>query len=197
MSSPASKPTAEKQRLLNGRWLFQAMLRWTERGLAIFGALVAIYWLTLDISVIVSSSMTPALQGTKLDNGDRVLTEKVSYWFRSPRRWEVITFTTATGEKRMKRVVGLPGEHVQMLSKGELLIDGEPLEIPPSYSIKYLRYGNLMDGKPVPCGDGYYVLGDDLKDSDDSRFNKPTPPDRILGRAWLIVAPAGRRGWVR
>jgi len=60
-----------------------------------------------------------------------------------------------------------------------------------------VRYGNLTEGKPVPCGDGYYVLGDDLKDSDDSRFNGPVPPHRILGRAWLIVSPRNRFGWVR
>ena len=49
----------------------------------------------------------------------------------------------------------------------------------------------------MPCGSGYYVLGDDLKDSDDSRFNGPVPADRIMGRAWLIVWPMKRLGWVR
>jgi len=132
-----------------------------------------------------------------MDNGDRVITEKVTRWFRAARRWEVITFTNAGGEKRMKRVAGLPGESVQILQPGELLIDGKPVDMPASLNPKFLRYGNLMDGKPVPCGEGYYVLGDDLKDSDDSRFNGPTPADRILGRAWLIVWPWSRFGFVR
>jgi signal peptidase I len=171
-------------------------MRWTVRGFAVFGAIVAIYWLTLDISVVVSPSMSPTLQGTSVDNGDRVVTEKVSYWFRAPRRWEVITFTNAVGEKRMKRVAGLPGENVQMLTLRELLIDGQPIEIPPSLNNKYLRYGNLKDGKPLPCGDGYYVLGDDLRDSDDSRFNGPTPATHVVGRAWLIVWPFARFGFV-
>jgi signal peptidase I len=165
--------------------------------LALFGALVLVYWLTLDLSVVVSPSMQPTLQGTNLDNGDRVLTEKLSYLLRRPRRWEVITFITPEGEKRMKRVVGLPGEAVQMPEPGNLLVDGKPLEIPATYNLRYLRFGNLFDGKPVPCGEGYYVLGDDLKDSDDSRFNGPVPAEQIFGRAWIIAWPWSRAGVVK
>jgi signal peptidase I len=150
----------------------------------------------MDISVIVSSSMQPTLAGTSADNSDRVITEKVTYCFRAPRRWEVITFTNSTGEKRMKRVVRLPGESVQMLVSNELLIDGRRVEPPPALDVRYIKYGNLMDGKTVPCGDGYYVLGDDLKDSDDSRFNDPVPASHILGRTWLIVWPYTRFGFV-
>lgn len=176
---------------------FRTSLRWIERGLAGFGAVVAFYWLTMDVSVVISPSMSPTLMGTNPDDGDRVITEKVSHWFRSPRRWEVIAFITDTGEKRMKRVIGLPGESVQMVHHGELLIDGQAVECPPSLDVKYLKFGNLADGNPVPCGDGYYVLGDDLKDSDDSRFNGPVPAHRVMGRAWLIAWPMTRAGWVR
>jgi signal peptidase I len=49
----------------------------------------------------------------------------------------------------------------------------------------------------VPCGDGYYVLGDELKDSDDSRFNGPVPARRVMGRACRVVWPWKRAGWIR
>ena len=62
-----------------------------------------------------------------------------------------------------------------MRDTGQLVIDGREVACPASLDIKYLRFGNLIEGKPIPCGDGYYVLGDDLKDSDDSRFNGPVP----------------------
>lgn len=179
------------------RKIARTSARWAERGLAVFGALVLLFWSTLDLSVVVSPSMAPTLQGTDAQNGDRVLTEKVSRWFRKPRRWEVITFLTATGEKRMKRVVGLPGENVQMRESGELLINGAPVQIPSLLEVKYLRFGNLMRSEPVPCGQGYYVLGDFLRDSDDSRFEGPVPADAVLGYAWLIVAPWARFGFVR
>jgi signal peptidase I len=190
-SSVATALPRASRRFARGIW------RWAERGFAVFGLLVAIWWLTFDISIITSPSMTPALQGTSLENGDRVFTEKVSYYFRAPRRWEVITFFTPEGEKRMKRVAGLPGENVQMTRQGKLVIDGRQVELPASVDVKYLAYGNLTEGKPVPCGDGYYVLGDDLKDSDDSRFNGPLAADAIIGRAWLILWPKARVGWVR
>jgi signal peptidase I len=172
-------------------------LRWVERGFAVFGVLCLLYVLTVDLSIITSPSMSPALQGTSVDNGDRVVTEKVTRWFRQPRRWEVIAFTRDDGVQLMKRVVGLPGETVQLSQDRRLLINGKPIEMPPGLNQKHLRFGNLFEGKPIPCDSGYYVLGDDLKDSDDSRFNGPVKPSRLIGRAWLIVSPWSRFGFVR
>ena len=40
---------------------------------------------------------SPALKGSSVDDGDRVLTERVTYWFRGPRRWEVATIRRADG----------------------------------------------------------------------------------------------------
>jgi hypothetical protein len=53
-----------------------------------------------------------------------------------------------------------------------------------------------MAEKSAACGAGYYVLGDCSADSDDSRYNAPVRPDQLIGRAWLILAPGGRRGFV-
>lgn len=179
------------------RRLVRRAFRWVERGFAVLGVLFLVYVATLDVSVVTSPSMAPTLQGTSIDNGDHVLTEKVTRWFREPRRWEVIAFTRDDGAQIMKRVAGLPGEDVRLTKERELLIDGQAVDIPPSLNRKFLRYGNLFEGKPVPCGDGYYVLGDDSKDSDDSRFNGPVEPDRVVGRAWMIVWPPARFGFVR
>ena len=172
-------------------------LRWVERGFAVFGVLCLLYVLTVDLSIVTSSSMSPTLQGKNVDDGDHVVTEKVTRWFRQPRRWEVIVFTRDDGVQLMKRVVGLPGETVQLSEDRRLLIDGKLVEMPSGLNQKYLKFGNLFEGKPVPCGEGYYMLGDDLKDSDDSRFNGPVMPSRLIGRAWLIVSPWDRFGFVR
>jgi signal peptidase I len=193
-ADPESKATSPPRTI---RPSLRSLFRWIERGLAVFGGLVIVYWLTLDLSVIVSPSMQPTLQGMDVESGDRVITEKVSYWFRKPRRWEVITFITPLGEKRMKRVVGLPGETVQIPEPGKLTIDGKPIELPATLNVRYLRFGNLIGAAKVPCKDGYYLLGDDLKDSDDSRFNGPTPAKDVMGRAWLIVSPWSRVGRVK
>ncbi|HYW80072.1 MAG TPA: signal peptidase I [Thermoguttaceae bacterium] len=176
------------------RWL----LRQLERLLAILGLATLVYFVGLDYSRITSKSMHPTLQGEDWAGGDRVMTEKFSYWFRSPRRWEVITYRAADGTQIMKRVVGLPGESVRMVRGGRIFIDGR--EIAPPEQLDFLAYfpfGNLTSDKPpAECGEGYFVLGDYSRDSDDSRFNGPVMPEQVIGRAWLIVGPSGRRGFV-
>lgn len=186
-------------RLLHSRTI-RFLWRLAVRSLAAVGLVTLIYLAGFDYSRMVSDSMSPTLQGNHWDSGDRVLSERVSYWFRTPRRWEVIAFRHENGNRIMKRIVGLPGESITMRRDGTIFIDGH--ETPPPAELPllrnhYLPYGNLMDGKPVACGRGYYVLGDETKDADDSRFNPPVMPEQILGRAWLILGPADRRGFVR
>jgi signal peptidase I len=143
-----------------------------------------------DLSVVVSGSMAPALRGTSREDGEWVLLEKVSYWLRPPRRWEVVSFIDEEFNIQvMKRVVGLPGETVS-LRDDRLHIDGEAVPVPePLRHLKYMESGNLRRGRSVACGDGYYVLGDDTMDSEDSRFTGPIKTSSIRGRAWLVVSP--------
>ena len=191
MSEPAAKPALLRR---SAGWLFRQAVRF----FALFGVLSAVYLTCFDCSRITSESMEPTLQGSDWETGDRVLTEKVTYWFRRPRRWEVITFRATDGRVIMKRVVGLPGEHVRMLSGGQIVIDGKEVPMPPELAfLEYFPFGNLTRDKPdAACGDGYFVLGDYSRDSDDSRFNGPVAPERLSGRAWLILGPSGRRGFV-
>jgi len=174
------------------RWV-RRLLRYGEHMLAAAGAVLLIYHLAFDLSVVVSGSMAPALNGESYEGGERVLTENVSYWFRRPRRWEVVRFTSTEFGLHlqvMKRVVGLPGETVS-LKDGQVCIDGEIVTPPESLrDLRYVAVGNVWRGKSVACGDGYYVLGDDTKDSEDSRYCGPIPPSKIRGRAWLVVSPS-------
>ena len=54
----------------------------------------------------------------------------------------------------------------------------------------------MAQGKTVACGRGYFVMGDDSRDSEDSRFEGPIVPERILFRARFRVWPRSRIGWV-
>lgn len=162
------------------------------------GALCAIlYFLTFDISVIVSDSMSPTLKGTSRKNGDWILMEKVSYLFRSPRRWEIVAFRNDLGMQVMKRVVALPGESIAINNLNPV-INSTPVKIPQKLDyLKYYRFGNLHDkDKPFKCGNGYYLLGDNSRDSDDSRYNGALNPDEIIGRPLLRIWPPARFGFV-
>jgi signal peptidase I len=166
--------------------------------LALFGLFSLVKAACFDFHQIGSSSMAPTLYGASRREGDLVLSEKVSLAFRTPRRWEVIAFYDPYENLIIKRVVGLPGEKIQLLDNGDLIVDGEPEPRPKSLAgIEYKRYGTLTSGQIAECGDGYFVLGDDSRDSDDSRYNGPVPPDDIVARPLLILSPANRRGWVQ
>jgi len=175
------------------RWL----LRQVKRILMLFGLGTAVYFGCFDLSRVASDSMKPTLRGKDWRHGDLVLSERVSWWFRQPRRWEILTFHNLEGTQVMKRIIGLPGEHVQMRRHGRIFIDGREVHPPASLAfLSYFPYGNLVANQIVFCDDGYYVLGDDSRDSQDSRFDGPVHPDQLVGRAWLILAPSPRRGFV-
>lgn len=195
--NPDASPAANARPAARPRWrrVVGFALRAAERFLAVFGLLVLVYFGCFRLSTMISESMTPTLQGTAWENGDTILTEKVSFHFRRPRRWEIISYTQHGGEV-MKRVIGFPGERVQII-KNRILINGQELPRPESLKeITYYGFGNLTAGEVAECGDGYYVLGDYSRDSDDSRFNGPVPPEQIIGRPWAIISPEKRRGWV-
>lgn len=172
-------------------------LRAAERFLAVVGLCALIYHSCFDFTVIISGSMAPALQGNDAATGDRVLFEKLTGHFRAPRRWEIHQFHTPEGLTAAKRIVGLPGERIA-LRDGVLFVDGKPLAVPARLAhLRYYPFGNLAAGREVACGSGYYVLGDDSRDSMDSRYEGVLAAERFTARAWLTLGPAGRRGFIR
>jgi signal peptidase I len=83
----------------------------------------------------------------------------------------------------MKRVVGLPGDHVQVRD-GRVMING--LELEESYVNNAQSFcgGQWCD---VTLGDDqYYVMGDNRMNSSDSRLWGPVRKDAIIGEAWLV-----------
>ncbi len=139
---------------------------------------------------IPSESMLPTLQVN-----DRLIIDKVTYDFRIPERGEIVVFqpTLALREQGfkdafIKRIVGLPGEQVQV-KKGTVFVNGQPLQesylaAPPDY-----EYGPVM----VPP-DSYLVLGDNRNHSFDSHFWGFVPRQNIIGRAAVRFWPPHRIG---
>lgn len=177
-------------------WMGKA-IRMAEHVLAIVGLCFLIYHLCFEVIVMTSDSMAPALQGTSFNSGDRLLVEKITGWFRQPKRWEIYFFYNEEGIPVAKRVVGLPGEKVS-IKKKILYVNG--VEVHPPDHLKHLKYynfGNVAAGREVECGTGFYVLGDDSRDSYDSRFLGPVSPKEIRGRVWCVLWPLKRLGAVR
>ena len=120
-------------------------------------------------------------------NGDRVLVDKMSYKVGAPERFDIVLFECADGSRSIKRIIGLPGETVQIMD-GDIYIDGEVLECDFISDIQVA--GRASD--PITLDeDSYFVLGDSPAFSEDSRFENIGDVKRssIIGKVWFCIYP--------
>ncbi|MDR2045023.1 MAG: signal peptidase I [Clostridium sp.] len=138
---------------------------------------------------------------TTLANGDQLVVDKISYRFREPQRFDIIVFPFRylPDTHYIKRIIGLPGEIVQIDEAGTIYIDGEVLE--ESYGREIISAQKRgLAVLPVILGeDEYFVLGDNRNNSADSRDALVGNIRRgdIVGRAWLRIWPFGGFGFLR
>ena len=184
---------------------------WLELPLLIIAALaiaVVIKTFFFQAFWIPSSSM----EDTLLIN-DRVMVNKLAYRVGDLQRGHVVVFddprgaavpqealleatrrniTEAVGlsvprTEFIKRVIGLPGERVEIIDN-QVLIDGAPIDE------QYLKDGSLMpDFGPVvvPAGE-MFVMGDNRNSSQDSRYFGSVSTETVVGRAFVIMWPPSR-----
>ncbi|GJM24519.1 MAG: hypothetical protein DHS20C16_09340 [Phycisphaerae bacterium] len=172
------------------------LARYARDNLAFFGLVCLFYCVGFDLTKVISGSMAPTLCGDGGPDSDWVLCERVSYWFREPRRWEVVQYVTDDRMLVAKRIVGLPGESIGLID-GHPTISGVRIDRPESLThLDYIPQGNLTGGRTQSCVDRYFFLGDDSEDSWDSRFDGPIKRESMGARAWLIVWPPSRIGFV-
>ena len=121
-----------------------------------------------------------------LHTNQRLVVEKLSYRFHGPQRFDVVVLKVPSqgDELLIKRVIGLPGETVE-IQDGRVYINGEPLEEP--FLVGDTRPGR-HDRITVPPLH-VFVLGDNRNHSNDSRSFGPVPIDNIVGRAWISYWP--------
>ena len=135
---------------------------------------------------------------TTLSHGDQLIVDKISYRFRDPDRYDIVVFPYKYEENTyyIKRIIGLPGETVQIVD-GYVYIDGQQLDE---------HYGNevMLDPgiaeEPVTLGDDeYFVLGDNRNNSQDSRAANVGVIHRkdLLGRAWIRIWPLSEFGVIK
>ena len=125
-----------------------------------------------------------------LHHGDNLIVDKITYRFKDPSRYDIIVFPFRYEENvyYIKRIIGLPGETIQ-IEDGTIYVDGEVLY--ESYGREVMKSAGLA-ADPVTLGeDEYFVLGDNRNDSTDSCDPNVgvIHRDEIIGRAWMRIWP--------
>ncbi len=157
---------------------------------------------------------SPSMENTlKID--DRVLVNKLVYDFRSPHRGEVIVFKAPTawsgnpdGEDFIKRVIGIPGDHVVCCDPQErLMINGKSLDEPYIFSMDGIRDKpadqefdiTVPEGRLWVMGDHRSASGDSLEHWQQSQqdiMEATIPEDDVVGRAFTVFWPVNRATWL-
>jgi signal peptidase I len=120
-----------------------------------------------------------------LHDGQFLIVNKLVYYIHPPERGDVVVFHSPTNPRKdfIKRVVGLPGEEVE-IKDGKVYIDGVRLEE------TYLStLGNRSWGPEVVGEFEYFVMGDNRSNSSDSRSWGMLDGNAIIGKAWVSYWP--------
>ena len=129
---------------------------------------------------IEGQSMEPTLH-----DGQFLIVDKISYRLGQVQRGDIIIFDAppSPGKDFIKRVIGLPGETVE-LRQGVVHINGQPLDEP------YVFFPVTRSWGPQTVGEGvYFVMGDNRPSSNDSRMWGMLPGSEIIGRALVCYWP--------
>ena len=144
---------------------------------------------TLSARVRVDGfSMLPTLQ-----DGEFVLVNKLAYRLGSPARGDIIVFrsTTVADLDLVKRVIGLPGDH--LTSRGNTIyVNGAPLKETWTHTEPL---GPAIGNVTVPPN-SYFMMGDNHADSCDSRTWGFVPRSDLIGKAFFRIWPPSRIGFL-
>lgn len=166
----------------------------TYIGIAFFLVAILIQFV-VQRDVVEGESMMNTLQ-----DEDNILVDKLTYQFSDPQRFDVVLFPYGEGDEELcfiKRVIGLPGETVQISRSGDIFIDGEFLE-------EYYGFEDIQQDKRYLAADGYtlqedeyFVMGDNRNNSYDSRQIGGIKREDIIGRAVFRIYPFKSLGFIK
>ncbi len=138
--------------------------------------------------LVWGQSMSPSFE-----TGDYLIVDEISYRFQEPKRGEVIVFKNPLNPRQrfIKRIIGLPGETIKF-KEGKIIIsnkNGEFILDESSYLPPYVMTEPRTFESITLKENEYFVLGDNRKDSADSRIFGPVPRKYIIGRVIIRAWP--------
>lgn len=176
----------------SGSLLFRILI-WVLEVLLVVLLAYGVSHLFFRTVAIQENSMEPTIS-----SGDTMFLDRLAFRFGSPGRGDVIAFRNTDEESEslhIKRVIGLPGETVQ-ITNGQILINGQIWQEKKSYPA---IVDSGLASEPVELADDeYFVLGDNRNGSEDSRYASVgnVRSKRIYGKVWLRIWPLTKFGGV-
>ncbi|PHV71179.1 signal peptidase I [Sporanaerobium hydrogeniformans] len=148
---------------------------------------------------IISHTHVPT--GSMIPNiypGEHLIVNRMPYYYRDPKPGEIVVFKLG-GENLIKRVIAVPGDII-MIQEGKVYINAVPLDevdYVESEESTYLFSDSPLTF-PYKVPEGYYfMMGDNRKNSKDSRYFGAIPRERIFAKAGFCIYPFERVGLVR
>ncbi|MDO5294824.1 MAG: signal peptidase I [bacterium] len=158
---------------------------------------VIIIALLLNKFVIQKVEVDGPSMNTTLKTGQHLIVEKVTYYFKDPKRSDIVVFTPPGYDDDtlyIKRVIGLPGDKIQIID-GYIYLNGS------QYDDKQWMEEILDPGvaeEEITVGeDEYFVVGDNRNDSTDSREFGTIQKSSIMGKAVLRIWPLNKFGTLK
>lgn len=156
---------------------------------------------TLILTLVIFLLIRFAVQNFRIEgfsmepnfhDGQFLIVNKLIYLLHPPARGDVIVFIPPNNTARdfIKRVIGLPGDRIEIVN-GRVFVNGEPLQEPYPLNPGTYSAGAIT----VPAGE-YYVLGDNRNNSSDSHSWGTVQADKIIGKAWVSYWPPQQIGVV-
>lgn len=159
--------------------------------------------LVFAVLVAISAFQTVTLQESAMEPtysvGQKFFVNRALYKIKSPKRGDVVVFKTSASDDaalHIRRVIGLPGETVQ-IKEGQIYINGNVYEENGAY--QEIADGGLADSAITLESGEYFVLGDNRNNSEDSRFSDIGNISKkyIVGKIWFTVSPKSKIGFIR
>ena len=158
-------------------------------GLWLIGAVGAAF--VINRTIIVNAMVISGSMENTIMTNDRIMGNRLSYLFKEPERLDVIVFIWPDDPEDfpyVKRIIGLPGEKVEIIN-GKVYIDDSPAPLDENFYLPEEMKGSYG---PYTVPDGtYFVLGDNRNRSQDSRdwITKFVPCENIMGKVILRIFP--------
>ncbi len=155
-------------------------------------AVTVLFDLAIPRSLVDGHSMEPTFHGD-----DRLVVSRAHYLLGKPERGDIVVFNSLVpseaerGIMLIKRVVGLPGEMVELRDQ-QVYVDGELLDEP--YTKEACRISRCSDASWTLEVNEYFVMGDNRNNSRDSRRFGAVPLQKIVGRVIFRYFPLGSIG---